>query len=664
MNKIIIYDIECFGGMFLFCALDIGTGEMISFELSSRKNELDSMCKYLENSRDSWFVGFNNIRYDSQVVEYIYRNNGNWYHLTNEEMCSRIKKFSNEVIESQDYEEWPTYREKDLCVQQIDLFKIHHFDNKARAASLKWIAFMMDAEDIEELPYPHYKEDFTAEELDAVISYCWKDIANTLKFYNYTIGEADNDIYKGQNKIQDRLDIIEELNFPAEVMNFSDVKIGDEINKRGYCELKNITAKELREIRKRRGPTRKLTFGNCIPDYIKFETPELISFLDKIRPVKVNMSEKKGQEFNINFRGNHYVIAKGGIHTKDKARIVNVGPNELMKDADVGSQHPTTIVKRRLFPDHLGEEWLVNYHGQIVRRQGYKKKGETDLRAKGLSNLFKLALNGGGFGKTIDRKNWQYGPEVGFKCTIGNQFEILMLAERMELAGIKVLSANTDGILCLFSKDLNDKYNEICTWWQETVGNTVDGKLEFTEFTRLIQENVNSYIAIKKDGKLKIKGRFAVDGELNKNNTKDIGRIERKALVEYFTKGTPVEETITKSRNIFDFCIGLKSSKEYHYETLHPGKDGDTEEYKRIIRFYISNKGEKLLKIKNEDSEATGAQLTKIVNGYLVTIMNSFVEKPWEDYDINYDYYIENCQDIIHSLERKVKVNKNQTSLF
>lgn len=39
--------------------------------------------------------------------------------------------------------------------------------------------------------------------------------------------------------------------------------------------------------------------------------------------------------------------------------------------------------------------------------------------------------------------NWQYDPFSSLSCTIGNQFEILMLVESLELAGIHVVSANT-----------------------------------------------------------------------------------------------------------------------------------------------------------------------------------------------------------------------------
>lgn len=657
--RVIIYDIETFKGFFLFCGLDLLTGVRHVYTVES----IDAMIRFIEDHKDYHFVGYNNVRFDAQVMEYIIRNNKYWFNLNYQQIEERIHGFAQDVIHDQEYEAFPPYREKDLSFKQIDLLKIHHFDNLNRRAALKWIAFMIDAEDIEELPFPHFKDLFSEDEKRRATDYCWKDVDVTKKFYEYTIGDCDHEFYQGKNKIQDRLDIIEELKFPDEAINYANVKLGDEINKKTYCLIKGIDERQLYAIRKARKPTRKITFGDCIPSYIQFVTPEMQEFLEKMRPVRVNLNGKK-QFFPLEFRGIKYVIAQGGIHTEDPPRVIRVLSTEILRDADVGSQHPTAIIKRRLYPDHLGPEWLIGYESQRSRRVGYKAQAETSRRYKGLSETFKDALNGGGFGKTIEKTNWQYGPEVGFGCTIGNQFEILLLVEALETRGIHVISANTDGVVALFGRELEENYKQACAWWEETVGNTGDmGRLEFTDFEVLAQENVNNYIAVKKGGKIKLKGRFVVDCEVHKNNTKDLGRIERKAIVDYFSKGVPVEQTVRNSRNIYEFCIGVKSTREYHYETV--SKRTTVEEYKRIVRFYISNEGYKLIKVKNDDSDATGAEVTRIADGHLVTIFNKFVQKPWDQYGIDYDYYINSANSVIRKIEGvNTEENPQQMSLF
>lgn len=231
-----------------------------------------------------------------------------------------------------------------------------------------------------------------------------------------------------------------------------------------------------------------------------------------------------------------------------------------------------------------------------------------------------------------------------------------MLIEMLELEKIHCISANTDGILCLFSKDLESKYYKVCEEWEKIVGNSEMGKLEYTDFKKIWQESVNHYIAIKDDNTVKVKGRFAYEVDLNKNNTDKIGRIERKAICEYVKNGTSVEKTIKECKNIYDFCIGLKSSKNYYFQTVRDNKFTD---YKKIVRFFISNDGSKLIKVKKEDADTNGADLTKISDGYLVTIFNDYYPvENFEDYNINYSYYIDKCKEIIDKVEFSRKKNK------
>lgn len=233
----------------------------------------------------------------------------------------------------------------------------------------------------------------------------------------------------------------------------------------------------------------------------------------------------------------------------------------------------------------------------ILTRLSYKAKStdksltEAERRkCKGLSDTYKLALNSGYFGKTLERTNWQYAPEVGYYCTIGNQFEILMLIEMLEIEGIHTVSANTDGILCYFPEDLGDKYLEVCHKWERIVGNSDMGMLEYTEFDCIYQESVNSYIAKKTTGGVKKKGRFCTEYDLHKNKSK---RIIPLALEKYFVDGTSPVEFISKHKNIYDFCVGKKANKLLHYEEI---KGEEVKVHKKLVRYYISEEGSILMK--------------------------------------------------------------------
>lgn len=255
--------------------------------------------------------------------------------------------------------------------------------------------------------------------------------------------------------------------------------------------------------------------------------------------------------------------------------------------------------------------------------------------------------------------NWQYDPLVTFKCTIGNQFEILMLIEMLELQGIAVMSANTDGIVCLIPVELEQKYYDICHEWERLVGNDKMGQLEYTDYKELWQTTVNDYLAIGVDGKVKTKGDFNKDMPLQKNKSYRVVPI---AIEEYIVSGKPVEETIRNHRNIYDFCAGAKSSNDYYYEGVDK-KTGHKNIYNKVIRYYISKSGEKLFKIKQEYSEKKGRDRTQLEAGYdHQTIFNkSWFPDKWEEYGIDEKYYIDECYKILDRLEpekardRKIK---------
>lgn len=662
-----VMDLETLRCLFLYMGYNIQTKEWYTYEVSKYRNDLDALVKHLRDGGIDYAISFNGIGFDAQVLQYILEQSRRWYHLSNLEVVSLIYKFAQKIIDDQKYGLFPPYREEEFEVRQIDLFKIHHFDNENRRTSLKWLEFTMNMENVEEMPIHHSVGEVSEEDIQMIKDYCKNDITATYQLYLHTIGEVDNVPYKGSSMIQDRIDLIRELKFPERAMSWCDVKIGDEINKKVYKELTGKTDKDLYDMKMNRKSTAGFTYSQCIPNHVEFTTPEFRAFFERIRDVKVNLNEK--EEYPFSYNKTTYTIAKGGIHSTEKNRIVERLPGYVLREADVSSQYPHSLIKRVLYPSHLGKSWLVGYTANRDKRLIFKEKSTFSRIFKGLSDMYKLALNGGGFGMTNLRTSWQYDPFVHFSCTIGNQFEILMLIEAMEVAGIHVISANTDGIVCLFPEELNTKYKEVCDWWEKKVGNNVQGKLEFTDYQKLVQGSVNDYIAIKGDGKVKKKGDFLTEVDrafdLNKNLSRRIIPI---ALEAYFTKGIPVEETIKNHQNIFDFCIGVKASKDYHYETI----SGDKKEvYHRLVRYFVSNTGSKLYKIKNENSEADGSPISQCEAGsWKCTVANQIDKKePISSYNVDYEYYTKKAMERVQALEngvkrKKINSNPKQTNLF
>lgn len=645
MKRIWIYDIECLSNFHSATFMALDNKEIRQFVIHKSRNDFSEYIRFLQ-TEISGLIGFNNINYDYPILHYLLEKKE---FLTNIDSFSNIfspieiaeiiYKKSNEVIDS----DWSSIPEWKTIIPQLDLYKIWHFDNKAKHTSLKAVEIAIDFENVEDMPFPdsHYVED---NEVQSILNYNLNDVLATYEFYRITIGDTDNPLYKGKDKIQLRRDI--QAEFGLNCLNYNDVKIGDELNKLNYCKNSGLDWKIVKELPKY---IDTFTFGQCIPSYIQFKTQELNDFYNLIKdsPV-IQDTDGEKQIFKLDFKDTIYTIARGGIHSNDKPRKLIPTEDQILRDADVGSQYPNAIVKRNLYPRHLGEAWIQGYKDNISKRLYHKGLYKKTKEAKhaNIQEVFKLALNGGGFGKTNETNSWQFDPLVQFSCTIGNQFEILMLIEEMELNNIHVVSANTDGIVCLFDKSLNDKYYEICHNWEKIVGNSEMGQLEYKDYKFLIQTSVNDYIALPTVGDIKKKGDFETEFELHKNNSM---RIVRYALEQYFINNKPIEETILNHKNIFHFCKRVKIVKGWWLEERWV--DFDTNENKsnklsKNVRYYVSTDGKTFIKCHEDGREVS------VEKGWLSTSFNKYVERPISEYNINYDYYINECNKIIKKIEK------------
>jgi len=656
-RKLWVYDIETLKNCFTYTAFNIDTKEFIQFVIHESRNDIKSFILHLNSIKGH--IGFNNINFDGQVIQWFIENNIRWINESGSLIANNIYHYAQKAIENSNNGGWGDYPEWKMTIPQLDLFKIWHFDNKAKMTSLKWVEYSLDMENIEEMPI-HHDQNIKEKDIQLILDYNKWDVIATYRFYLVTIGQTDHPLYKGVDRIQLRKDIIKE--FGINCINFNDVKIGDEINKFEYSRLSGIDKKTLRKVEKEIKP---FLFKDCFPSYMKFETTEFNNFISAISKVPVKLKKetlKDKQEFEFTFNGTTYLLAKGGLHSKDKSRVIKPLDNETLRDADVGSMYPNAIVKRKLFPSHLGESWLIGYNNIIGKRisakKKYKETGETKFQA--IQEAYKLSLNGGGFGKTNENSSWQYDPFVTYCVTIGSQIDLLMLIEALEINGIHVVSANTDGVVCLFDKSLEDLYYKVCKEWEVKVGNDKSGQLEYADYSLLVQTSVNSYLAIKTNGEVKTKSEFVSDFEIHKNKS---ARIIPLALQEYFVNKIPIRETINNHKNIFDFCLGTKSIGTNRLIHLEPIK-GTEIKLQKINRYYVSNNGWHLLKrlkplektkitrqLDIFGNENDGTRESEIEAGWLTTIYNRHIEKPINEYNINYKYYIDGAQKIIDKIE-------------
>ena len=651
MDEVVVYDIETMQEMFLVGVYYPDGRKYYEFEVSAYVNQLDAFVRFTESYDDCHWVGYNNLRFDSQVVEWVLRNYDKWHELSSLDICAKIAQKAADVIHDANYEVFPEYREDWLSLKQIDLFKVNHYDNKNRMVSLKRLEFEMDLINIEEMPIHHTKINMTAEECKLTRDYCKNDVMATYEFYKVTTGNCEHPLYKGNNQIQLRLDIQEEFGIPC--LNYSDSKIGDEMIKKFYCQEKGIT---LSELPKKATFRKEILVKNCIADFVTFTTPQLKDFLTRMKKLKLGLADDFKE--SIRFHDNVYSFMKGGLHTENSPKIFEADEDHLIIDWDVSSYYPAIIINNGRYPAHLGKEFLRGYTQMFEKRLELKPLAKTDRRIAGIVGALKLAVNSV-YGKSSDMQSWIYDRQLTMFTTITGELSLMMLIEAYELQGLHVISANTDGVTIMIHKDHVDKMFEINKWWCELT----QFELERTDYQKIIFSTVNDYLAIMTNGKIKKKGDFLTDFELHKNKS---ARVVPIALEQWFVHGIPVETTIQNHKNIYDFALRQKASRNFHYEGS--SKTGRTV-YHKLIRYYVSIEGEKLWKIKNEDCDTNAAAVSQVEAGEWVMHVCNYLTKGHPLTNINHAYYIEKANKIVSKIKlegrrNRVVVIPNQISLF
>ena len=143
-----VFDIETFPNTFTFAAVYANGKGMRAFEISDRKNEVGELLEFFRKVKSAGhrLVGFNNNNFDYPVVHHILQK-ARKIHGADKKLKVTAKELYDvamKIINSNKDEKFgSTIKEKDVVIPQVDLFKIHHFDNRARSTSLKMLEYNM-----------------------------------------------------------------------------------------------------------------------------------------------------------------------------------------------------------------------------------------------------------------------------------------------------------------------------------------------------------------------------------------------------------------------------------------------------------------------------------------------------------------------------------------
>lgn len=628
-----VYDIETLSNLFTYTGFDATNKKWYQFVISRWRNDAVELYNHLRRDKIIQ-VGFNNDSFDYPVIHHFINHFEEYRYLNGQELAQKLYKKAQEIIE----QEFSTISDKNKFIQQIDLFKIWHYNNAARSTSLKDLEIAMRMKNVEEMPI-HHSQWCKESDIDLILGYNKNDVDATYQFLLTTVGKTDYSLYKGKNKIELRQNLTKK--FGVNCINMPDVRIGESLMLHLYSRAINedpYYVKKLRTVRP------NINLGECIPKWCDIKSKEFNKFLNTIKGTTIK-GEKKEFSASILFHEIFFDFGTGGAHGCISPGVYKSNDDIIILDLDVSSLYPSVARSLNLYPQHLGPEFMRLYEQFIDARVNEKHKPK-DQRDNVLIEGYKLLLNGT-YGKSGEETSFMFDRMYTYKTTIGGQCFICMWAERMVdvCPDLKFLQINTDGITIMIPKDKLEAIRQVND--QLTKETTL--VIEEAFYKQMIIRDVNNYIAEYDDSTpdkehLKLKGCFEIDKEYHKDPSMRIVPI---ALKQYFIYNIPITETVHSHTDIFDFCLRLKTNSKSTPYYKYLDDDGRIVDKKldRTTRYYVSNAGGIIIK-QFDESRASGVNV-----GYSVNLFNKYVEKPMKEYDINYNFYISEANKIKYTVD-------------
>lgn len=622
MNNIIVTDIETFSDYFCVVNYDTKKKTYHVFEICDEVNDLKKMKKYYNQfDKTDYMVTYNGIDFDYPIL----------YWILNQQKvrAENIYNYTQKIIES---EEKHLYRVRYPKISQLDLYKIWHYDNKSKRTSLKYLEFTTRWGKLQDIPYKHYHST-TRKQQQEIAAYCINDVDATNHF-----------LIASMDKIKLRFQLSKQ--YKINFLNMPDPTIGSELMLKLYSDKLGLNKHDVKKVNT---AIRKIHGKDIVFPYINFKTIAFQKLLTFYKSRYILDTDDIGYSIQSDIE---YVYGKGGIHASDKG-IFKSNNDYLIIDCDVASMYPAIAIVNKLFPTHLDSSFPLIYNNDIVGVRLAEKRKPKNQRNSVIIDGFKLAANSI-YGKSNDQYSWLRDFSYTMKTTINGQLLLTMLIEELlTVKDLKIIQANTDGITVRCPRNKITDYKNICSKWESMCGL----ELEYANYDSMYIRDVNNYIAVYENNDIKLKGCFEIDPDYHKNASQRIISI---AIANYLINNVSFKDTIEnhlsqgdytigsqiiKNHGIYDFCIGKKGSVS-KYIFVSPNKKNIVLEDK-VIRYYVSDTKSKLF--KQYQSGKSKGSIEAVNVGWNISLFMNYELK--EDYNIQYLYYINECDKIFKELK-------------
>lgn len=650
MNQWIDYpfDVESLPNIFTCVFRHAETGTEWIFEVSDRRNQsvqFITFVKTLGQFPQCRMVGFNNIGYDYPLIHYLIANFPHGF------TAADAYKKSQQIINTPWDDRFRNQvRQIEWFVKQVDLYKVWHFDNKARRTSLKQVEIALRMGCVVEFDAP-FDQPLPLDRIPSLIAYNRHDVNATWMFWA-----------ESRKQLEFRDTMTERLG--EDMTNQSDSNIGSKIF---IKELNDHTPGICgRPGRWRQTPRAEIRLGDCIFPYVQFTDPGFRAIHERIASTTIKQTKGVFDDLETEFAGMTFVFGTGGIHAAKDGRTWRATSDRVIQARDVVSYYPNLAIKNRVYPEHLSDVFCDVYERLFNQRRSTPKKDPVN-------GALKLALNGT-YGNSNSRFSPFYDPKYTMTITINGQLLLCMLAEWLAtVPTLELIQVNTDGIMYAVDWQYIQHCDAISKQWEAVTML----ELETDDFDLFAQRDVNNYLARDVKGKLKPKGTYEYQHGLDMPGYESVGdggmwwknqstKIIPIAAEKFMTEGVPIADTVNACDNPFYFMQTLKVQRtdrvmlggeliEYD-DTLSPADAkgrrpkrkrhvGGTEQ-QRVGRFYATSHGQQLWKVMKPLKKLPHHERPQAIEkGQPVAMCNDLYDFDWNNLDRS--YYIEKAEELV-----------------
>lgn len=520
----LFYDFEVFKHDWLVVAIDPVMKK--EFVIVNSKAELEQLYN---NYRNDIWVGYNSRNYDQYILKAI--------------LAGFNPKEVNDWIIKDGKKGWE-------FSSMLFKIKLNNFDIQPNPpVSLKTLEAFMGV-NIHETSVPfNIDRKLTESEIQETVNYCRFDVLNTIEVFMQRKSEFDA-----------QLDLLKAFNLSLNYIGKTQAQLAAVI-----FDAKKQRYKDEWEIR--------------LPDNLElgkyafigewFLNPDNHWYERKVPNAKGKLVRQVCY-LECEIAGLTHTVAWGGIHGGGKVMVTCAG-DEVIYDVDAGQLYPNIMRHYNLLSRSARKPKMLDYildTSMRLKAEGKKKEREPYKRQ---CNIV--------YGASGAEDNPLYDPlHRNLVCVYGQVF-IIDLLEKLEDI-ITLLNSNTDGVYFkVKKKDIPELNRRVALWEERT-----KLKMEFDEFTGMYQGDVNSYVAVQPNGKIKGKGAYL----------KDLSPLDydlpivNEAMRNYLVHGIPVEKTILGCNELIKFQKVVKLSSKYRW--VEHECDGKRVEFdNKCYRVFASN---------------------------------------------------------------------------